>query len=223
MTEAVFESFRLILEEKRISQITFVNMAYVISNLAANSLEARDTIIRHPLFAVFLGKLPMFAVTSSLKDFGWVLKILMRGEKDEPMTHPPLEIGKAIIKILTVIFKGSVEPNTVLECGTGMSCFLRAGTDTQERCEFLLQQDILTHLGRMLFDYTMPSKCTFPLLQILEVFADCPEHISVKVFSEVGFIEVLSNKPGIIERSTTHNRSSKIPSSVYLQAANSQL
>jgi hypothetical protein len=189
-TETVLESFRLILDEKCLNRGTFVNMAYVISNLAANSLSMRDRLIHHPLFEVFLRKLPKFAVIDSLKDLSWVLKILLRGERVEPLTHPPLEIAKSMINILAVIFKGTLDPLAILESSTGMSCFLRAGSDDQERIEFLLQQDILPHIGKCLFEFTMPSKATLPLLQILEVFAGSSEHIAIKVFSEVGFIEV---------------------------------
>lgn len=189
MADEILDVFRLILTEPCLYSKTFMNFVWILGNMAGNSIEARDKLMNHPMFEVFLSRFTKYAILENIKDLCWVLRVLIRGDV-LPRTYPSLKNSLKLIDIIAALFKSTPEAQVVFETGYSMLYFLLAGTETLERHEILIEHGIFVHLKKCLFEYTLPIKSTICLLHILESYAEAPEDIVLKVFSEESDYEV---------------------------------
>lgn len=189
MAGDVLEVYRLIISEMTLYRKTFLNMVYIIANLAGNSLEARDLLISHPMFEIFLARLPSHAVLDTFRELSWVIRLLLRGDSS-PSSFPPIDIGKQLVMIASKIFNYTNDLETLYEAGWAIYFFLSCDFDQIERREFIVEQSIFLHLSKCLFEFNYPVRAIAPLVHILEKMSEGPEEIVERVFNEETDIEV---------------------------------
>ena len=180
----------MILSETNLYRGTFLNFAYVLGNLAGDSLQTRDLLMNHAVFDVFISKMPLNIVKENFSEFSWVIRLFLRGNDDR--NYPSIEITKKLVKIVAEIFKSSYDPGVIFESGWSLCFFLNCNIDKQERIDWIISLDILHHLGKCLFELNFTLKPLLPLLFILEKLAEGSEHQVVSVFNNDSDIEVKS-------------------------------
>ena len=168
-----------------------MNILNLLTNLAGNSLEIRDTIIKQPLFSDLLQAVKTYIVKDDFAEYAWIFKIFLRGDMDD-RSFPEFQIATKILRLVSTIFTNTFNHESIFECGLAIYFYLLPKTDQEDReLEVFNSEGLIRQIKICLFESSFPMKVVLPILQVLSLLASASVSITNGIFSDDSDIEVL--------------------------------
>lgn len=194
-----FEALNLIIQEKHLLPINFRETCFLLSNIAASSLEMREIILKHEFFQNFLSLMKTHIRKEHYLDYCWTLKIFLLGDKNDESTYPDVMIATKMIDITARIFIDSYAADVVEECIQGFIAYLQPNIEQEERSHYFIHiPNLVYHLNRCLFESNFPMIIICGMLQVLERLAQSSEETIQAVFCNESDLTVTFSNEGLL-------------------------